>query len=431
MTYIPRAAQGAIKRLSKMYGAILVTGARQVGKTTLLEHVVQPLETLTMDDANTIEAANADPQGFLSLHDPPLLLDEVQKATALFPAMKLAIDRRKGSAQGKGLFFMSGSEQFDLMQNVSESMSGRVGVLVLMGLSLRESLAGAVSGSGNDAGSAVVSQKPDISPQPLVPTLEQLKSRSSGAASIDIRSLWERIHRGSMPELVANPEYDWSNYYGSYLQTYIERDVRRLTQVDNELQFQVFMRVVAARTGQMLNISEVARDVGINDAKARKWMSILIASHLVYLLNPYYKNLSQRAIKTPKLYITDTGLAAYLTHWTSADVLREGAMAGAFFETFVVGEMLKSYYNNGELDPPLYYYRDKDKREIDLLIAKDGQLHPLEIKKSSNPKLGDISAFNVLDGLPGVVRGGGGVICPADKAMPLGPQDFIIPVAYI
>ena len=431
MTYIPRAAQGTIKRMSKMYGAVLVTGARQVGKTTLLEHVVQPSETLTMDDANTIEAANADPQGFLSLHDPPLLLDEVQKATALFPAMKLAIDRRKGSAQGKGLFFMSGSEQFDLMQNVSESMSGRVGILVLMGLSLRESLAGKASGSGNDAVSSVANSKPDINPQPLVPGLEQLKSRGNGAASIDIKGLWERIQRGSMPELVANPDYDWSSYYGSYLQTYIERDVRRLTQVDNELQFQSFMRVVAARTGQMLNISDVAHDVGINDAKAKKWLSILIASHLVYLLRPYYTNLGQRALKTPKLYLTDTGLAAYLTHWSSPDVMREGAMSGAFFETFVIGEMLKSYYNNGELDPPLYYYRDKDKREIDLLIAKDGQLHPLEIKKKSNPDTGDISAFKVLDSIAGVSRGSGGVICPADKAMPLGPQDFIIPVGYV
>jgi predicted AAA+ superfamily ATPase len=234
-----------------------------------------------------------------------------------------------------------------------------------------------------------------------------------------------------MPELTARPDFDWSMYYGSYVQTYIERDVRKLTQVDDEIQFQAFMRVIASRTGQMLNISDVARDIGIRDAKAKQWLAVLRASHLVYLLRPYHNNLTKRAIKTPKLYMTDTGLAAYLTRWSDSEVLREGAMAGAFFETFVINEILKSYYNSGELDPPLYYYRDKDKREIDLIVARDGRLYPLEIKKATNPMAKDIASFSVLDGLAGVTREAGGVICPSEKLLPLGKQDMIIPISFI
>ena len=404
-----------------MFGSVLVTGARQVGKSTLLDHAAHGVNALTMDDANTLESALSDPSAFLEINKPPLLIDEVQKAPVLFPQIKTIIDKTKG----KGLFYMSGSEQFNMMEKVTESLAGRVGILVLMGISLREQIAWSLSGEQE------APRHTALYSEGFVPAYDKLQSRSVLTPSLDLDSLWRMIHRGSMPELVANPDFDWSKFYGSYIQTYIERDVRKLTQVDDEIQFQAFMRVIAARTGQILNISEVARDVSISDAKAKKWLSVLQASHLVYLLRPFHNNLTNRAIKTPKLYLTDTGLAAYLTRWSNHNVLREGAMAGAFFETFVVNEILKSYYNSGELNPPLYYFRDKDKREIDLLIEKDGNLHPLEIKKGTNPGLHDTRSFCVLDNIPGVNRGVGGVICSADKLLPLGRQDMIIPVSML
>jgi predicted AAA+ superfamily ATPase len=421
MSYIQRTAEESINRLSQMFGAVLVTGARQVGKSTLLEHVASGATVFDMDDANTLEAARSDPSAFLTLNRPPLLLDEVQKVPVLFSQMKSIIDR----SRGKGLFFMSGSEQFDMMENVTESLAGRVGILILMGISLRERL----FWESSEEQRAV--QSVNARRGGFVPDLDTLQKRVASTSVLGLERIWEIIHRGSMPELVVRPDFDWSLYYGSYVQTYIERDVRKLTHVDDEVQFQTFMRVIAARTGQMLNISEVARDVGIRDVQAKKWLSVLKASHLVYLLKPYHTNLTKRAIKTPKLYLTDTGLAAYLTRWPNPEVLRAGAMAGALFETFVVNEVLKSYYHSGELDPPLYYYRDKDKREIDLIIAKDGTLYPLEIKKATNPTSGDVLAFRALEGLPDVIRGPGGVICPAERLLPLGKRDMIIPVSCL
>lgn len=427
MSYVQRAAESTIVKLEKMFGAVLVTGARQVGKSTLLEHHIGESKNatiLTMDDVTVLESAKSDSKTFLALNKPPLLLDEIQKAPELFPYLKQEIDKTKG----KGLFYMSGSEQFEMMENVTESLAGRVGILTLMGLSLRERLARQSKSSG-EAGEK--KRSVFLSPGRFVPTDERLADGLQGYPAPDIDELWKVIQRGSMPELAVNPDYDWSMFYGSYVRTYIERDVRKLTQVDDEIQFQTFMRVVASRTGQMLNISDIAKDVGIRDIKAKKWLSILQSSHLVYLLRPFYTNLTKRAVKTPKLYMTDTGLAAYLTRWPNHDVLQSGAMAGAFFESFIVGEVLKSYYNAGELDPPIYYYRDKDKREIDLIIMRDGKLHPLEIKKSLNPTIGDIRSFRVLDDIAGFSRGTGGIICPVDRLLPLGKQDRIIPVGCL
>ncbi len=339
MSYIQRSARDSLETLSHMFGAVLVTGARQVGKSTLLEHLTSATNKVsihTMDDANTLEAARTDPGTFLALNPPPLLLDEIQKAPSLFPFIKMEIDR----SRGKGLYFMSGSEQFSMMEQVSESLAGRIGILTLMGISLREEL---IWKAQEQAETLVGQSESFLSREALrfIPTDEALKERAPSIPKLDVDDLWRILHRGSMPELVCHPQYDWSMFYGSYVQTYIERDVRRLTQVDDEIQFQTFMRVIAARTGQMLNISEVAQEVGIRDAKAKKWLSVLQASHLVYLLKPFYTNHTKRAIKTPKLYMTDTGLAAYLTRWSNHRVLQEGALSGAFFETFVIGEVLK------------------------------------------------------------------------------------------
>ena len=234
-----------------------------------------------------------------------------------------------------------------------------------------------------------------------------------------------------MPELVENPDFDWQMFYGAYVRTYIERDVRDLADVGDIVKFTRFMMAAAAATGQLLNLSSLARDVGISQPTADRWLSILVASNLVYLLQPYSNNITKRAVKTPKLYFLDTGLAAYLTRWNTADVLKSGAMAGAFFESFVLSEIIKSYYNRGVLEPPLYFYRDKDMNEIDLLIEDNGILYPLEIKKHADPQKKDVHAFSVLDRIPDIKRGPGGVICMYDNLVTLKGNDRVIPINFL
>ena len=234
-----------------------------------------------------------------------------------------------------------------------------------------------------------------------------------------------------MPELCENPDFDWQMFYGAYVRTYIERDVRDLTEIGDTVKFTKFMTAAAAATGQLLNLASLARDVGISGPTADRWMSILVASNLVYLLHPYSTNITKRAIKTPKLYFLDTGLAAYLTKWNTVDVLKNGAMAGAFFESFVVSEIIKSYYNKGILEPPLYFYRDKDMNEIDLLIEDGGFLYPIEMKKHADPQKRDMDAFAVLDKIPGIQRGSGGVVCLYDNLVTLRGNDRAIPVSFL
>ena len=312
----------------------------------------------------------------------------------------------------KGQFFMCGSQQFKMMKGVSESLAGRIGLVTLLGLSLRENY-------GVDF---------DV---PFIPTDEYFTERKNNLANISYDDVWNIIHRGSMPELRKNPDFDWQMFYGAYVRTYIDRDVRELSEIGDTVKFTRFMVAAAASTGQLSNLASLARDVGISQPTAERWLSILVASNIVYLLQPYSNNITKRAVKTPKLYFLDTGLAAYLTKWNTPDVLKNGAMAGAFFETFVVSEIIKSYYNRGILELPIYFYRDKDMREIDLLIEDGGVLYPLEMKKHADPSKKDIDAFSVLDKIPGVKRGLGGVICLYDKLITLQGDDKIIPINYL
>lgn len=234
-----------------------------------------------------------------------------------------------------------------------------------------------------------------------------------------------------MPELYADESFDAQTFYGAYTRTYIGRDVRDLTQVGDEGKFLTFMTVVASHTGRLLNVASISRDVGISQATTERWLSILVATNLVYLLQPYSNNVIKRAVKTPKLYFLDTGLAAYLTRWNTPDVLEAGAMAGAFFETFIVSEIIKSYYNQRILDIPIYFYRDRDGKEIDLLIVQDGKIYPLEIKKTANPNKSMVRQFSVLDKISGMERGTGGVICLYESLVPFTAKDMIIPLTYI
>lgn len=408
MAYIKRHAEATVKKLAAMFGAILVAGPRQVGKTTMLQRITEGMNYVTLDDVLVRASAQEESGTFFKDNPPPVFVDEIQKAPGLFQQIKMHIDGNRR----KGQFFMCGSQQFQMMKGVSESLSGRIGLVTLLGFSLRERY-----GIPDDT--------------PFLPTDEYFTERKRALADIPYGDVWQMIHRGSMPELCENPDFDWQMYYGAYVRTYIERDVRDLTEIGDTVKFARFMTVAAASTGQLVNLASMARDVGISQPTAERWLSILVASNIVYLLQPYSNNIVKRAIKTPKLYFLDTGLAAYLTRWTTSDVLKNGAMAGAFFESFVISEVIKSYYNKGIIEPPLYFYRDRDMNEIDLLIEENGTLYPLEMKKHADPQRKDIDAFDLLDRIPGMQRGPGGVVCLYDRLITLKGSDRVIPINYL
>ena len=403
--YIRRHIEQAVGKISKMFGAVIVTGPRQVGKTTLLQKHIGDMAYVTLDDPVILQAAADEPGTFFKDHTPPVFVDEIQYAPALFSYIKIHIDRSKA----KGQFFLSGSQQFQMMKNVSESLAGRIGILNLLGLSMREI-------------------RKETFDKPFLPVDGYFSARKKDLKEMAYQDVWKMIHRGSMPELVLNRDFDRQAYYAAYVKTYIERDVRALAQVGDELKFLRFMTAVAACGGQLLNMASLARDAGVSGPTADRWISILKASGIIYLLEPYHNNIIKRAVKTPKVYFLDTGLAAYLTRWPTDETLRMGAQAGAFFESFVIAEIIKSYYNAGILDPPLYFYRDKEGNEIDLLIFENGYLHPIEIKKHADPDKSDISAFSVIDNIADVKRGPGCVVCMYENIITLKGEDKAVPV---
>lgn len=408
LMYIRRHAERTVTKLSKMFGAVLVAGPRQVGKTTMLDRITDGFNHATLDDPIMRAAAEEQSGTFFLDNPPPVFVDEIQKAPALFEQIKLYLDRDKK----KGQFYLCGSQQFRMMKGVSESLAGRIGLVTLLGFSIRER-----QGLAFDL--------------PFIPTKEYFAARKAEKVDVEYSDVWNMIHRGSMPELADNPDYDWRLFYSAYVSTYIERDVKELSEIGDTVKFTNFMVAAAACIGQLLNLTSLARDVGISVPTAERWLSILVASNIIYLLQPYSNNILKRVVKTPKLYFLDTGLAAYLTKWTTPEVLKNGAMAGAFFENFVLSEIIKSYYNQGIAEPPLYFYRDKDMNEIDLLIEDGGTLYPLEIKKHADPHKKDISAFRKLDDIRDINRGTGGVICLYDKLISLSETDKVIPISYI
>ena len=306
----------------------------------------------------------------------------------------------------KGAYWLTGSQMFHLMREASESLAGRVGIVHLLGLSQAE-----------------IAKRDSV---PFLPTKEILSAKRKNSDRGSLTEVFSAIHRGSLPALFAsNDRPDVEQYYSSYVQTYLQRDIKDLSQVGDEVAFVRFLTAVAARTAQMLQYADLARDIGISQPTAKKWLSLLVTSGIVTLIEPWYSNTLTRMIKAPKLYILDTGLAAYLTRWTSPEALEAGAMSGAFFETFVVSEIMKSWYNAGKT-PPVFYYRDKDRNEIDLILESDGQLYPVEIKKSANPGKDAIAAFRKLADA-GRKVGPGGVVCCATEYLPLDANNSIVP----
>ena len=404
MVYIERSITPYVQKAEKNFKAVLITGARQAGKSTLLKKLFPSRKYITFDDPFIEEQAIQNAGMFMTLNQPPVTFDEVQRIPDLFRYIKIECDKR----DEYGLYCLSGSQPFRLMQNVSESLSGRISIIELAGLSLRE-----IQGDTFD--------------QPFLPSMDYVMERQKTARQPE--NIWQIIHRGSFPELYQNPELDWQQFYASYIKTYLERDVRELSAVQNLDVFRRFMVAVAARTGQMVNYANIADEVRRDAATIRNWFSILEASGIIYLLEPYTPSVLKRAIKTPKVYFRDTGLASYLTRWLTPETLAYGAMAGNMFETFVISEILKSYSNQGiDYRYCVSYYRGKDKKrirrdgkeievegEIDFIIEENGVLYPIEIKKNTSETAYAASAFQVLDKVEDKKRGMGAVIsmCPA------------------
>jgi predicted AAA+ superfamily ATPase len=404
--YILRTLEGYVKKAARQVPVLLVTGARQVGKTTLLRHAsARRRAYVSLDDPLVLRLAREDPALFMQRFPPPVLIDEIQYAPALLPYIKIAVDR----AREPGLFWLTGSQQFHLMKGVSESLAGRVGVVQLLGLSRRELL-----------------RRESL---PFLPRPARIHALHASSGRFGLKALFELIWRGSFPVIALNKKADWQLFYGSYVQTYLQRDIRDLARVGDEMAFLRFLRAAAARTGQLLNLSELARDADVAPNTAKHWLSILQASGIVYLLEPYHTNLTKRLVKVAKLYFLDTGLCAYLTGWSTPETLEAGAMSGAILETWVVTELLKGYWHNG-LAAPFYYYRDKDRKEIDLLIVQNGTVYPLEIKKSAAPSRDDVRHFPALDRLKRTI-GPGGVICLTRDVLPLTETVHAIPVSAL
>lgn len=421
MYSIKRHIAPVVENRAKNSKAILLTGSRQVGKSTLFRHLFGNVNQVTFDDDLLLAQASEDIGLFLLNNPSPLMIDEVQKCPSIFNKLKIALD----NTEEYGNFYLTGSQKLQLMEGISESLAGRISVVELDGLSLREI-------NGVDFN------------QHFTPSVEYIVARENKLKKYE-SDLWATIHRGSFPELYAKPEREWIDYYQSYVKTYLERDVNKLIKASNHLTFVKFMTTVAARTGQIINYASIADQVGVSEVTIKEWISILEKSGVVYLLKPYTASVLKRAIKSPKLYFRDTGLCSYLTRWLTPDTLKSGAMAGAMFETFVINEILKSYTNEGlDYDFDVFYYngRDKKKRtsdgvteevdgEIDLIIQEGEMLHPVEIKMSTMPKAIMASEFDVLDGIPDKKRGLGAIICLIDRKLYLRDNLVALPLWYI
>lgn len=403
MTYIKRSLENKILSLSREYSCILITGPRQVGKTTVCKNLISTdREYVTLDDFGQRNLAKTDPAMFLQMHSLPIFIDEVQYAPELFSYIKIAVD----NGANPGDFWLTGSQSFKLMELAQESLAGRIAILHMPALSQQEIYGKETTG-------------------PFTLNYEKLKSRKNNSNPADVKEIFKRIWTGSMPGYISEKFTDRDVFYSNYIQTYIERDVSELTEVKNKLQFSDFIRAVACRAGQILNIRSIAQDIGISNDTAKRWLTVLEKSDIIFYLRPYSNNLLKRTVKTPKMYFFDTGLVAYLTRYSSPEVLMNGALNGAIFENYVVSEIIKSYHNNAK-DCLLWYYRDKDCNEVDLILESDGLLHPMEIKRSANPSSKLISAFNVLNkgSLP---KGKGAIICMYSDLSAINSDNYIVP----
>jgi len=406
--YYHRHIEPVVARISKRKSVLVITGARQVGKSTMLKEIYSDINYVTLNSPLVRESAKENPSLFFDVNKPPVVVDEIQKAAELFDYIKDIVDEDKM----KGQFYLTGSQSLKLMKNVSESLAGRAGIIKMLGLSVRELAKSTYR-------------------EPFLPTVEQMSANDN--IDIDYSTLVSYIHKGFFPELheTESDLKDWADYHSSYFQTYIEKDIKDVLNIQDESAFIKFVKACASLTGEMLNMTTIAEICGKDAKTIRAWLSVLESSGLVYLLEPYYNNFNKRMIKSPKLYFLDTGLACWLLGWNTPEQLTNGAMWGHIFESFVFAEVLKSYYNDGIVKPPLYYYRDTDKNEIDLIIENGDTLHPVEIKTTSDPKKSMINAFSLLEKNKIKKVGTGAVVCLAKDRLPLTHNVWILPAGMI
>jgi len=422
--YIKRTIEQAVKNIIATFPVLLIIGPRQVGKTTLLKNLAEEdRKYVTLDDPGIRDLAVREPALFLQRYSPPVIIDEIQYAPQLLPFIKMYVDTNKTN----GSFWLTGTHMFPVNKGEGESLAGRVGIVYLSGLSSSE-----ISGSA----------LPEFSTSPKL-----LMQRISKVKPLDMMTIFERIHKGSMPALYENTDIDWENYYSSYIQTYIRRDIKGLIQVNDDLMFYRFLCIAASRTGSMVNYDSLAKETEISAPTAKQWVSLLVSTGVVALIEPYYNSSLKRVVKSPRMYFLDTGLAAYLSKWHNAESLEAGAMATAFFETWVISEIYKSFLNVGKT-PPLNYYRDSNSKEIDLIISQLNVIYPIEIRKSARPE-GVVNVFDVLnpvtetqdedsklfaaDGYEhyGTLIGTGAVMCLCSDLLPIDRKNWLVPVWLI
>ena len=412
--YIKRTIEKTIKIMANEFPVIVISGARQVGKSTMLQMIKEDnMNYVTLDDLDARNLALSDPKYFLEQYSYPLLIDEIQYAPNLLPYIKMIVDEEKFKAlknntELKSLFWLTGSQQFKVMKDVSESLAGRVGVLNLYSLSNSEI-------NGNEG-------------TLFIPKITELKNKVN-IETCDSKKIFKRIFNGGMPSIVTKT-IERKNYFSSYINTYIERDVKQLLNVGKTIEFYNFMQYIAVRTAQELNYSTIAKEIGVDSKTIKNWISILESSGIIYLLQPFSSNLSNRIIKSPKLYFMDTGLCSYLAKYPNPETLEIGALSGAIFETFVVSEIIKNMTSHG-LDPKmnLYYYRDKDQKEVDLLYIEGDTIYPIEIKKGVSPNNPDKN-FSVLNKYSNDI-GIGIVICMTNKLQPINRNCWLCPISLL
>jgi len=408
MDYINRQLERKFTKISGFFKAVLVTGARQTGKTTMLRHLAegQNRTYVTLDNLMARNLAKTDPILFFQTYKPPIIIDEVQYAPELFSQIKLIC----GESEETGLFWLTGSQQYEMMKNVRETLAGRIGILELYSL------------SQNEKAGIVFENDLDFS-------LSGLQSRQAIAPKNDVTVVFEHIWRGGMPQLVNADAEQRQEYYNAYISTYLMRDVAELGGITDTLRFSKFLAACAAFVAGQVNYKTLAEAAEIAQPTAKEWLRLLQGLGIVYLLRPYSNSAIKRLTKAPKLYFCDSGLCAHLSKWLTPETLMNGAASGHYFENYVVTEMLKSYAYSGT-KVNMTFYRDANAKEIDLLLEKDGLIHPLEIKKSANPDRREVRKFDVLE-KAGAEIGYGGIICMCEEVMPIDAQNCFIPCNLI
>lgn len=398
---IEREAKKTVKNISETFRVLLVTGPRQVGKTTLLkEYMPKNMNYITLDDITLREFAKKDSKLFLEEHPWPLLIDEAQYAPELFPYIKIKVDEEKK----RGMYWLTGSQQFKLMKNVTESLAGRVGIIKLNSFTYSE--------INNN------SKKNVFNP-------ENIKK----SKTIPVQEVFETIFKGGMPELYDIENMDRKTFFAGYIDTYLSRDLKEQIEPKDISQFKRFLIALASRNGEQLNYSAISNEIGITDKTVKTWLDVLVTSGIVYLLEPYMNSKLKRITHMPKVIFMDSGLCSYLVDFPSARDLQLSSLSGHYLETFIISEIIKSYNAIGE-DPNITYYRDKDKNEIDLIFSKGNKLYPFEIKKTAMPTTAMIKSFKFLENT-GKEIAPGGIICFYDNLIHLDEKNYIIPISSV